>query len=130
MKTNVLLIGMPATGKSVLGHHLAKSLDKTFIDTDDLISELTGMPIQKALDHFGNQGFGEKERQVLLGIKQQDVVISTGGSAIYQTDAIEYLQENAIVVHLFAEMQRLYDRIHNFSTRALVIDEGMSFAEL
>jgi len=129
-KSNILLIGMPATGKSTLGRLLAKELNKSFVDTDDSISDLVGMPIQEALDNFGNKGFGEKENEVLLAVDQSNLIISTGGSAIYQSDAIEYLKLNAITVHLYAEKSTLLKRIQNFSTRALVIEEGMTFEEL
>lgn len=146
IKQNFLLIGMPGTGKSTLGKLLADKLNKQFIDTDALISKQLNMPTQRALDTMGNRAFGDAEEHALMSvadINSSDIngldvngtdvnglVIATGGSAIYQLDAINHLKESATVIHLIANKETLLDRIDNFSSRAIVIDEGMSFADL
>lgn len=129
-KHNIILVGMPGTGKSTLGSLLAESLNKTLIDTDVLISELCGLATQVALDTLGNEAYGELEHQALMGITQDNLIIATGGSAIYQNLAMSYLKENAIVVHLSASFETLNDRIKDFSSRAIVMSEGMTFADL
>ncbi len=129
-KKNILLVGMPGTGKSTLGALLAESLNKNLIDTDILIREICGIPTQQALDELGNDAYGKYECQALEGIVEDDLVIATGGSAIYQKSAVMYLKKNAIVVHLRASFETLSERIKDFSTRAIVIKEGMTFADL
>ncbi len=125
-----MLVGMPGTGKSTLGALLAESLNKRLIDTDILISEICGIPTQQALDELGNESYGEFEHKALVGITEDDLVIATGGSAIYQKAAMSFLKKNAIVVHLSASFETLSSRIKDFSTRAIVMKDGMTFADL
>lgn len=129
-KSNIILVGMPGTGKSTLGALMAKSLRKTFVDTDTLIENIAGRPIQKSLDELGNEAYGKLEHQALMDIDQNNLVIATGGSAIYQVQAMRYLKQNATVIHLSASFETLNQRIKNFNSRAIVMNKGMSFADL
>lgn len=129
-KQNILLIGMPGTGKSTLGKLLSDALGKRFVDTDDLISELLDMPTQEALDTLGSQAFNVAEQKVLMNLSEKNAVIATGGSAIYQKEAIQYLKKDAVVVHLSASYETLTKRIDNFSSRAIVMAKDMSFQDL
>ena len=129
-KSNIILIGMPGTGKSTLGALLAESLYKSFVDTDALIESISGLPIQQSLDQLGNEAYGRLEHQALMGIDQGNLVIATGGSAVYQTQAMHYLKNNAIVIHLSASFGTLNQRIKNFDSRAIVMDENMNFSDL
>ena len=51
---NIILIGMPASGKSTVGRRLAKKLNMDFVDTDNLIEESEGMRLQDIIDNKGN----------------------------------------------------------------------------
>ena len=51
---NVILIGMPACGKSITGVVLAKTMRKSFIDTDLLIQEKEERPLQDIINESGN----------------------------------------------------------------------------
>lgn len=129
-KSNILLVGMPATGKSTLGVMLAESLNKTFVDTDDLIAELAGMNCQQIINQQGLEVFADFENKALMSVEQKNVVISTGGSAIYRHKAIQYLKKNAITLHLSASFETLKSRIGDFETRAIVIETSMTFFDL
>ena len=65
---NVILIGMPASGKSTLGVLLAKMLGYDFIDTDLLIQKAEGKHLQDILNEKGATYFKKKEAEVLCGL--------------------------------------------------------------
>ena len=121
---------MPGTGKSTLGKLLSKALSQHFIDTDDLISDRLKMPMQLALDTLGFDAFSSVEQRILLSINEMKAVIATGGSAIYQKEAILQLKKTAIVIHLSASYETLTQRIENFSSRAIAMSKDMSFQDL
>ena len=61
---NVILIGMPGTGKSVVGRALAERLGYTFIDADDVIVETAGKTLPEILRTDGLDTFLEIEARV------------------------------------------------------------------
>ncbi|MDD2215756.1 MAG: shikimate kinase, partial [Eubacteriales bacterium] len=79
---NLILIGMPASGKSTVGVILAKTLGKTFLDLDLLIQEREGDLLQNLIDRQGMVRFLEMEEQAILSINESNAVIATGGSVI------------------------------------------------
>ena len=62
--SNIVLIGMPGSGKSTVGVLLAKALGYSFVDTDLIISRKAGKPLQKILDEDGLDRFLELEEEV------------------------------------------------------------------
>ena len=80
---NIILIGMPGSGKSTLGVLLAKALGRRFVDTDLLIQEREGRLLQDIIDHDGIEKFLQIEEQVLLSVDVEHAVIATGGSVVY-----------------------------------------------
>ena len=82
-RDNIILIGMPACGKSVTGVILAKSLKMNFLDTDLLIQEKAGKGLQDIINQEGICIFKELEESVLTSVDVENTVIATGGSAVY-----------------------------------------------
>jgi shikimate kinase len=80
---NLVLIGMPGSGKSTVGVLLAKRLGLGFIDTDLLIQEDAGRTLQTIVDEDGYEALRRIEEQVLLKLDVRHKVVSTGGSAVY-----------------------------------------------
>ncbi|MCR4586040.1 MAG: hypothetical protein K5686_10000 [Lachnospiraceae bacterium] len=99
-KGNIILIGMPASGKSTVGVILAKILGKSFIDTDLLIQNKAGTRLQDIIELKGIDSFLKYEEETLLGLNVKDTVISTGGSAVYSAAAMKHLSEGGEVKHL------------------------------
>ena len=80
---NVVLIGMPGSGKSTTGVLLAKSLGFSFVDTDLLIQQQEGMLLQDLISQRGFLGFVQAEEKVVSSLNlDQKSVISTGSSVI------------------------------------------------
>lgn len=127
---NIVLIGMPASGKSTVGIHLAEKLNINFIDTDDLIEKCEGMKLQEIIDERGNDYFWNVEERILCNMKCNDTVIATGGSAILFPKAIEHLKTIGRIVYLEQSIDLLKMRLSNLDSRGVTLDEGESIESL
>ena len=80
MKQNLILTGMPASGKSTLGALLAPALGMSFLDTDSVVVAHLGQSLQEAISQNGIPYFLAKEEEALLALQVEGTVIATGGS--------------------------------------------------
>lgn len=100
-KMNVILIGMPASGKTTVGKILSDSLNKCFVDTDDLIVEAQNKPVPVIFDEVGETGFRQIEKDIIFKTAgETSCVIATGGGAVLNKDNIDILKENGRVYFL------------------------------
>lgn len=97
-----VLIGMAAVGKSTLGQRLARQRGLPFIDTDSLLCQMAGCSLEELLRTKGPEAFCDLEEQVVLSLPAEPAVIATGGSVIYRSRAVTYLQRFGILVWLDA----------------------------
>ena len=93
--SNVVLIGMPASGKSTIGVVLAKILGLSFTDTDLVIQNRTGRSLQALIRERGQDGFISLENEICSRIDARDCVIATGGSVVYGGEAMRHRAEKA-----------------------------------
>jgi shikimate kinase len=128
--SNIVLIGMPGSGKSTVGVVLAKYAQRPFIDTDILIQSITGRSLQDIVDNEGYMELRKIEEEVILSTAFRSHVIATGGSAVYSARAISHLKNNGIIVFLDASIEVLSSRIQDFNTRGLSKSKDMSFSDL
>ena len=129
-KRNLILIGMPGSGKSTVGVILAKLLTRPYLDTDILIQLVEKRSLQDIVDNDGYLALREIEERVLLDVSCENHVIATGGSAAYSSRAMKHLQHNGIIIFLDASLKTLNARIHNYETRGLAKRPEQSFADL
>lgn len=127
---NLILIGMPGSGKSTCGVLAAKALCKSFLDTDLLIQSREGMSLQELIDRNGADFFARAEKNALLGIEEHGCVIATGGSAVYYEDAMTHLRENGTVIYLQISFPVMQARITNITTRGILLHNGESLEEM
>lgn len=127
---NIVLVGMPGSGKSTLGIVLAKKIGYGYIDSDSVIVAREGKLLPDLIDELGNDGFLEVEAKVNGAICASRCVISTGGSAIYRTDAIKKLKENGVVVYLKIPYEEVARRLGDLHTRGVVLKDGFSLLDL
>lgn len=127
---NIILIGMPASGKSTVGRRLAKKLNMDFVDTDNLIEDSEGMRLQDIIDTKGNKYFWEVEEKILCNLDCRDTVIATGGSAILFPKAIEHMRQSGTIIYLEQSIDRLKKRLYNLDSRGVTLDEGESIESL
>lgn len=100
-KCNIVLIGMPGSGKTTIGSKVAESTSKTFIDTDWEITKKTGMNIPDIINKKGEKAFREIESDVIKELAaKQSAVIATGGGAVLNCRNVELLKENGIIVFI------------------------------
>ena len=130
MKDNLILIGMPACGKSTIGVLLAKTAGKAFVDTDLLIQEDQHALLQDIIDRKGNTYFQQMERQILTGIHPSNAVIATGGSAVYYEDAMTHLQKIGIIIYLKLSLASIEKRLNNIGTRGVLMSPGETLIDL
>lgn len=130
MKSNVTLIGMPASGKSTVGVLLAKRLGYSFVDSDILIQEQEKRLLKEIIAQEGIEGFMEVENRVNAGICVERSVIAPGGSVIYGKEAMEHLTEISTIVYLKLSYEELEKRLGNLVDRGVVLKNGMTLRDL
>lgn len=127
---NIVLIGMPGSGKSTVGVLLAKTLGRKFIDTDIRIQETTGRLLQEIIDVDGVDGFLKIEEDTVLSLHRHRAVIATGGSVVYCNKAMEHLKAHGVVVYLQISFEEMERRLKNITTRGIVLHPGQSLRDL
>lgn len=127
---NIILIGMPACGKSVTGVILAKSLKMNFIDADLLIQERAGKSLQDIINADGIETFKSIEEEILNAINVKNTVIATGGSAVYYDSAMRHLKENGVAVYIEASLATIKKRLKNIRTRGVAMEKGQTIDSL
>ncbi len=129
-KRNIILIGMPASGKSSAGILLAKAMGLNFLDTDVVIQAQQGRLLQDLLDTDGMAAFLAIEKTTLLGLSPIATVIATGGSVVYSAEAMAHLAASGVVVYLETALDELQRRLGNMAERGVAIQPGMTIDEL
>jgi shikimate kinase len=129
-RSNIVLVGMPGSGKSTVGVLLAKALCLGFIDTDILIQDQAGRSLQAIVDSDGPLVLRGIEEDVILRMEARNSVIATGGSAIYSEAAIEHLKATSIIVFLDVDLDVITRRIKDFSARGVAMGRGQTFPGL
>ena len=131
-KPHIILIGMPACGKSTVGVLAAKTLGCRFIDSDLIIQERQGRRLHRIIRDEGQAGFIAIEEAVnlTLGNDSTPSVIATGGSAVYSEAAMEHFKSVGTVVYLRLSYETVEKRLGNFTHRGVVMPEGYTLRDL
>jgi shikimate kinase len=110
---NLTLIGMPGSGKTVVGRELAHALGYTVIDPDKIIEVSHGTTLQEVLDSMGEAEFLRTEALLSLKVMHEAdaTILATGGSIIYSEDAMEWLSAHSRVVYLKVEYDTVARRV-------------------
>lgn len=130
MKKNIVLIGMPASGKSTVGVILAKVLKYHFIDTDLLLQEATDQTLVQIIAERGLDGFLRFENETVAALSACGSVIATGGSVVYGDEAMAQLKKQGVVVYLCHRYEVIESRLTNITTRGVTIKEGQTLRDL
>ena len=127
---NIVLIGMPAVGKSTVGVVVAKRLGYEFVDTDLLIQKQENRLLKEIIAQEGNDGFLAIENQVNRDLDVEKAVIAPGGSVVYCEEAMEHYKKIGTVVYLKASYETIDRRIQNAKSRGVVLKEGQTLKDL
>ena len=100
-KQNIVLTGMPGSGKSTVGRVLARQLDRELVDTDTEIIRLAKKPIPEIFAQRGERGFRDLESQVIQEVSRRTgLVIATGGGDILREENVRRLRQNGRIYFL------------------------------
>lgn len=130
-KTNVILIGMPGTGKSTVGVVLAKKMCFSFIDTDLLLATKHERPLYQIIREQGFDGFIKLEGGIGEALQADKTVVATGGSMIFSDSAMVHLKRIGTVVYLDTDISVLERRINrNMFERGVATARPMTVHEI
>ena len=127
---DIVLIGMPGSGKSTVGVLLAKALGCLFTDVDLLISHRAKKPLQRILDEDGLEAFLALEEEVGSRLRAENTVIATGGSMVISDKAMRHLKTLGTVVYIDVPFEEIERRVTNIKTRGIVFHPNQTLADV
>lgn len=115
------LVGLPGSGKSTVGRHLAKRLGAPFLDSDHVIEERLGCSIREFFEREGEDRFRDLESEVLEELtRRPGVVLSTGGGSVLRQANRECLHQRGQVVYLRSHPEEIFRRLRHDRVRPLL----------
>ena len=111
--THLSLIGFMGSGKSTVGKKLAERLGRPFVDTDEEVEKMLGMPVREVFDKLGEAAFREAEQDALSDtLRPNDpIVLATGGGTPCAEGAMEWMRRRSLVVALQPPLDVLLERL-------------------
>ena len=117
----IVLIGMMGAGKTTVGRRLAAKLGRHFVDSDEEVEKAAGMSIEDIFAAHGEADFRAGEVKVIARLLKEDgIVLGTGGGAFMNADTRTLIKETAISVWIKAEFEVLFQRVSRRSNRPLL----------
>ena len=120
---NIFIVGPMGSGKSTVGKVISSELFLNFFDTDGEIETRTGASIDWIFDLEGEDGFRKRETKVLEEmVKQNSIVLSTGGGIILSETNRELLSSRGTVFYLATPIEVQLERTSKDKDRPLLKD--------
>lgn len=105
---NIVLIGMPGSGKSSVGEALAKLSGRELVDADEKLFETFGMSAGDMINSHGEEYFRQRETEVLAELgKQSGLIIATGGGCVTREENYRHLHQNGEIFWLRRSLDKL-----------------------
>ena len=105
---NLILVGMPGSGKTTIGQLLAQKTGKKFIDVDRFIEEKHAISIPEIFRLYGEVAFREMESEAIAELGQQSgLVLATGGGCVTVESNYRPLHQNGIIIWLQRDLEKL-----------------------
>ncbi|NCB41538.1 MAG: shikimate kinase [Clostridia bacterium] len=130
MKSNIVLIGMPGSGKTTVGKELSRITGKPQADGDSIIEDADGRKLQEIINAEGTDFFKALEGDVLSHLTHENYIISPGGSAVYYPEAMSHLLEIGHVIYLNVDFSEIQKRVTNLESRGIVFKPNQTFEDL
>ena len=127
---NIILIGMPTSGKTTIGTELSAVIGYGYIDSDSVIVARAGKNLRELIAELGNEGYLDYEAKVNSEISAARCVIATGGSAVYRAEGMNGLKENGVVVYLRMSYEEMCRRLGDIAARGVVLKEGFTLLDM
>jgi shikimate kinase len=124
ISSNIFIVGPMGAGKTTIGRHLAKVLEKQFKDSDREIEKRTGADIPLIFELEGEAGFRRREKAVMAELTEgENLVLATGGGAVLDRDNRSRLVKCGFVIYLQAPLDQLVERTSRDRNRPLLQTE-------
>ncbi len=121
MPGNIFFVGPMGAGKTTIGRQLARSLGRSFYDSDKEIEARTGANIPLIFELEGEAGFRSREKAMIEELtRQPGIVLATGGGAVLDPDNRKHLSGRGFVIYLSAPIEQLFQRTSRDSRRPLL----------
>jgi shikimate dehydrogenase len=118
-KENIVLVGMPASGKTTVSKLLAKELTREAYDTDDMVASSREMSIPDIFESEGEVAFRSYETKEIANISlHNNKIIATGGGVVLKKENIDMLRQNGVIFFI----DRPYEKLIPTSNRPLARD--------
>lgn len=129
-KGNIILIGMPGSGKTTIGTELSEVLGYGYIDSDSVIIAREGMRLNELIAKVGREAFLDIEAKINSEICADRCVIATGGSVIYRENAMKKLATMGKIVYLQLPYETIASRLGDLVKRGVALKEGYTLRDL
>ena len=129
-RKNIILIGMPGSGKTTIGTELSEVLGYGYIDSDSVIVAREGKRLHEIIAEVGREGFLDIEAKVNSELCADRCVIATGGSVIYRDHAMQKLKELGTIVYLQLPYEIIAKRLGDLTKRGVALKEGYTLKDL
>jgi shikimate kinase len=118
---SIALVGLPGSGKSTVGRHLARQLGLHFVDSDTEIERRIAMPIKDYFAQQGEEAFRDMEQDVIDELSAQpDILLATGGGAVLRPSNRDALHSRTHVFYLRSTPEELHRRLRHDTHRPLL----------
>jgi shikimate kinase len=125
---NLALVGMPGSGKSTVGRHLARQLGLGFVDSDHEIEQRTGTTVRSYFEAQGEDAFRSLEQDVIDELSQREgLVLATGGGAVLRPSNRDALHSRMHVFYLRTSPEEIFRRLRHDTHRPLLqVDDPLA----
>ena len=122
----IIFVGMMGSGKTAIGHIIAKKLNRIFYDIDNIIEKNRGYSINEIFENAGEERFREIEYEELIKIKKGNSVIATGGGAYINDKSHRLINKMGFTVWIKADSSIIIKRTKNNKNRPLLQGEDIN----
>ena len=129
-KGNIILIGMPGSGKTTIGAELSEKIGYGYVDSDSVIVAREGKRLPEIIEQIGREGCLDIEAKVNSELCADRCVIATGGSVIYRDYAMQKLKTMGKLVYLQLSYETIERRLGDLKARGVALKEGFTLRDL
>lgn len=131
IEKNIILIGMPGSGKTTLGKRVAKRLNMDFLDTDEILRQQHGTrSLAEIKRKLGVEAYLLAEEEAACSIRCRGTVIAAGGSLILSRRAMRHLANHGTVVFIQVPLFQLQRRVRDLDERGVPVDDDTNFEDV
>ena len=127
---NIILIGMPGSGKTTVGTELSEQMGYGYIDSDSVLVAREGKRLSEIIADVGREAFLDIEAKVNSELCASRCIIATGGSVIYRDAAMQKLKQMGKIVYLKYPYEVIAARLGDLKKRGVALKDGFTLKDL